>query len=89
MGLPKLYADMRHDEIDTFLESLGYEKVCYDYEPRYENSFLTSKACDEHIKANKHNLSDPVNYLSYANRNPEMEMLQKFLCELSGGKLHE
>jgi len=75
-------------EIEDILESAGYVKVNYDYETELENCFLTSKACDEHIRVNGHNLKSPVNYLSGSFRNPELEMLMKFLCELTGGKLH-
>ena len=76
-------------EIEEILESAGYSKVNYDYKSNLENCFLTSKACDEHIRINKHNLHSPVNYLSGSFRNPELEMIMKFLCELSGGKLHK
>tara|TARA_R110002012_G_C11318159_1_gene575489 strand:+ start:66 stop:566 length:501 start_codon:yes stop_codon:yes gene_type:complete len=76
-------------EIENLLEEAGFSKINYDYEEVLENSFLTSRACDEHIKINNHNLSYPVNYLSHAFRNPEMEMVMKFLCELTGGKLHK
>lgn len=76
-------------EIESILENAGYRKVNYDYEDVLENCFLTSKACDKHIERNKHNLNSPVNYLSYASRNPEMEMLLKFLTELTGGQLHK
>ena len=75
-------------ERDSILEEAGWNKVTYDYRSNLENAFLTSKACDEHIAANKHNLKSPTNYLSGAYRNPEMEQLMKFLCELTGGKLH-
>jgi len=76
-------------EIENILERAGYRKVNYDYEEVLENTFFTSKACDEYIKKNSHNLSSPINYLSHAFRNPEMEMVAKFLCELTGGKLHK
>lgn len=75
-------------EVEEILESAGYSKVNYDYRANLENSFLTSKACDNHIKTNKHNLKSPINYLSGAHRNPELEMVMRFLCELTGGKLH-
>lgn len=83
------FNELEDYEIEDILEKAGYRKVNYDYERVLENAFLTSKACDEHIKKNSHNLSSPVNYLSHAHRNPEMEMIQKFLVELTGGKLHK
>lgn len=84
----KHYCELEDREIEDTLEKAGYTKVNYDYKSNLENAFLTSKACDEHIKANKHNLKQPVNYLSGCYRNPELETLMQFLCELTGGKLH-
>ena len=75
-------------EIEEILEEAGYSKVNYDFRSNLENAFLTSKACDEHIRVNKHNLRSPINYLSGAYRNPELEKVMTFLCELTGGKLH-
>ena len=77
------------DTKEEILIDAGYRKVSYDYEPRYENAFLTSKACDAHIEVNRHNLSSPLNYLSYASRNPELEKLMEILCGLTGGTLHQ
>lgn len=75
--------------LESEMELAGYNKVNYDYELRLENSFLTEKACLQHIKDNKHNLSQPNDYLSYASRNPQMEKLLKFIIELTGGVLHK
>ena len=83
------YALLDDDTKEEILIDAGYSKVSYDYEPRYENAFLTSKACDAHIESNRHNLSSPVNYLSYASRNPELEKLMEILCGLTGGTLHQ
>ncbi len=83
------FNELEDYEIEVILECAGYRKVNYDYENVLENAFFTSKACDEHIKTNSHNLSSPVNCLSHAFRNPEMEGVLKFLCELSGGSIHK
>ncbi len=83
------YALLDDDTKEEILIDAGYSKVSYDYEPRYENAFLTSKACDAHIESNRHNLSSPVNYLSYASGNPELEKLIEILCGLTGGALHQ
>jgi len=83
----KRFAELDRWEVKEIMEE-NWRKVDMDHESRYENAFLTSKACDEHIMVNKHNLHSPVNYLSGSFRNPELEMVMKFLCELSGGKLH-
>lgn len=89
MELSKQYSSMSDSDKEYFLESIGYKKVYCDYEFRYENAFLTSKACDAHIESNRHNLSSPVNYLSYASRNAELEKLMEILCGLTGGTLHQ
>jgi len=85
----KTIKKMSNWERESEMERAGYNKVNYDYEERLENSFLTEKSCLQHIKDNKHNLSSPRDYLSYASRNPEMEKLLKFICELNGGVLHK
>ena len=74
---------------ETILEEAGYRKVNYEMQEKYQNAFLTSKACDDHIQANRHHYKSPVNYLMHAFRNPEMENLLKFLCELTGGQIHK
>lgn len=75
-------------EKEAILEKAGYNKVYYDYKHEYKNAFFTEKACKEHIQANKHHYNEPVDYLTHAFRNPEMEMVLQFLCELTNGKLH-
>ena len=77
-----------HDREDI-LEKAGYREVWFDYKETYQNAFFTSKACDEHIARNRHHYTEPVNYLSHAFRNPEMEVVLKFLCELTGGEIHK
>lgn len=57
-------------------------------EKKYQNTFFTAKACEEHIKANDYHYNEPISYLKHAWRNPEMELVSKFLCEISGGKMH-
>lgn len=74
---------------ENILEDAGYRKVNYEMKEVYQNAFLTSKACDEHIKANKHHYKNPVNYLVHSFRNPELENLLKFICELTGGEIHK
>jgi hypothetical protein len=71
---------------EEMLELIGYERVNYDYKESLENAFLTEKACKEHIRANKHHYNQPVNYLSHAFRNPELELVLKFLSELTINK---
>lgn len=70
-----------------YLKKIGFRVVKYDYEHRLENAFLTEKACEEHIRINKHNLRQPQSYLSHAFRNPELEQVLSFICKLTGGQL--
>lgn len=70
-------------ELDEILEEVGFESFNVENGYTYSNAFFTSKACDEHIRINKHNLNYPVNYLTHAYRNKEMEMMFKFLIDLT------
>lgn len=91
----KTAATKKVDEMDeTDLELILEEsnenwwKVNVTTESKYQNTFFTSKACKAHIKANHYHYKEPTCYLNHAFRNDEMELVSKFLCELSGGKLH-
>lgn len=70
-------------DLDDMLKEVGFETFNVDEFHVYSNAFLTSKACDNHIKINKHNLKYPVNYLNHAYRNEEMDMIFKFLLSLT------
>jgi len=74
---------------NIIVDDYDFEKFYTEEKKVYSNAFFTSKGCDEHIRINGHNLRKPVNYLNHAFRNAEMELVSKFLCELSGGKLHK
>lgn len=80
---------MDHYEVNDILLENGFSRFYDNDGHTYSNAFFTSKGCDEHIRINGHNLHSPVNYLNHAFRNPEMELISKFLCELSGGKIHK
>lgn len=57
-------------------------------EKTYKNTFLTAKACQEHIDKNHYHYNKPKVYLNHAWRNPEMELVSKFLCSLVGKEIH-
>lgn len=84
---PKGFKAMWDDwyELLEFIEDNGISlKECsYSIEHTYENSFLTELACKAHIKMNHYHYDNPVDYVSHANRNPEMEIIQKFLLSLT------
>lgn len=84
----KVIKKMSDYEKEEILKAAGWQKAYYDYEKKYQNTFFTEKACKLHIKQNKHHYNNPIDYLSFAFRNIEMEMVMKFLCELNGGQLH-
>src|SRR5574343_133186 len=73
------------DEWDKFdmLRDQGWREVNFDYKDEYQNAFLTAKACKEHIERNHYHYHKPVDYLQHAFRNPELEMVFKFLSELT------
>ena len=81
--------NLKEYERESILEEAGYRKINYEMKDVLQNAFLTSKACDEHIQANKHHYNKPVNYLSHSFRNPELETLIKFICGLTGKEIHK
>lgn len=44
--------------------------------------FFTEKACRQHIEENKHHYRNPMDYLNFAFRNPEMETLLGILSKI-------
>lgn len=84
-----IFGELYDYEIEEIMVQAGWRKINYDTENVYKNAFLTEKACREHIAANNYHYCEPVDYLSHSFRNPELEMVMKFLCELTKGKLHK
>lgn len=82
------FSKLEEHDIDGVLEEMGYYKVDREIVQRYQNAFFTAKGCKNHIRQNEYHYNKPTDYLNGAFRNPEMELVMKFLCELSGGKLH-
>lgn len=74
---------------EEILKAAGWYKGNYQYEEKYQNAFLTEKACKEHIRLNHYHYHQPVDYLTHCFRNPELETLIKFLCQLTNGELHK
>lgn len=73
--------DLADYEKDCILEDLGYRELESTYEDELSNFFFTEKALrDQYGKS--------VNTFLTGVRNPELEVVMKFLCELTGGKLH-
>lgn len=77
-------------DLNEFIgEVLPDLKECsYSWNYKYENTFFTAKACKEHIESNHYHYNDPKDYLNHAWRNPEMELVTKFLCGLVGKEMH-
>lgn len=82
-------ADMDHSDKEELLEANEYQKYNVEDVKVYSKCFFTAKACKQHIENNKHHYREPVSYLMGNSRSPEIELIQQFLCELSGGKLHK
>ena len=88
-NLKEMFDD--HDwELDAFIEDFcpDLEECSYSWEYQYENAFFTAKACKEHIETNHYHYNDPKDYLNHAWRNPEMDLVSEFLCQLVGKKPH-
>jgi hypothetical protein len=77
---------MKDYEKEEILERAGWRKVNYQFEDQYENAFFTSKACKDHIEKNHYHYHKPIDYLTHAFRNPEMELIFKFLSSLTDKK---
>ncbi len=90
-------ADLKYEEmvgewewkVEGWLESHDYRKVNVTTEQRYENAFLTVKACKQNIKCNRHHYNNPKTYIQSAFRNPELEKVMEFICSISGGKIYK
>lgn len=78
----KEYDQLDSFDIDEILEN-NYRKVNIDISHTYTNCFLTYKAYEEHLRQNRHNLTNPKSFLFHAFRNPEMDMLFRFLQDLT------
>lgn len=76
-------------EIEEWIQDKGYKECSYSWRYVYQNTFFTAKACQEHIKLNHYHYNDPKDYLNCAWRNPEMELVSEFLCNLVGKSNHK
>jgi hypothetical protein len=75
------------DWVDENLPKL--RKSSYSLAPRYINSFLTAKAAEEHLESNNYHYHQNADvYLNHAWRNPEAELVSKFLVGLLGKELY-
>ena len=84
----KVFDKKTEDEVEELLKKAGFSLVEIRKEYVYKNCFLTAKACQEHIKSNNYHYNEPTDYLDYAWRNPEMELVSEFLCGLIGKKMY-
>lgn len=82
------FDEMDESGIEEWLEKNEWRKVEVTTIKQYENCFFTEEACKNHISKNDYHYNEPRQYLNHAFRNPEMELVSTFLCELNGGKLH-
>ncbi len=77
------------DQYSEWFEKHHLTVSSYGYRQKYSNAFFTAKGCKEHIEKNHYHYTKPRDFLSYAFRNPEMELVYKFLCGLTGEKMHK
>jgi hypothetical protein len=74
---------LSESEKEEELKNMGWNECNYDYMKKYQNAFLTEKACRAHIAGNQHHYNKPIDYLSHAFRNPELEMVLVFIMGLT------
>lgn len=73
-------SELDYYSLGSFIEdNFGFKAYTVVEKYRYNNVFLTEKACEEHIRLNKHNLKNPVSYVDHAYRNREMDRLINIL----------
>ena len=77
------YLGLTDYDISDYLEDKEWNKYDVQEDNVYENMFFTEKACEEHIRINKHNMVKPQSYVQHAYRNPELELIVKFLKGLT------
>ena len=66
---------------ESILEDLDYTKHNVTEEDELSDFFFTDKGLRSYY-------GDDVNTFLTASNNPEFKVIMKFLCEISGGKLH-
>lgn len=78
-------------DLDNFMKEncSDLQECTYSYEYIYTNTFFTATACQEHIDENRHHYKNPVVYLNHAWRNPEMDLVSKFLCGIINKEPHK
>jgi hypothetical protein len=80
-----------HWDLDEWVEENlpKLSKSTYSMEPIYINAFLTAKAAQSHLDSNNYHYHPNADvYLHHAWRNPEAELVSKFLMGLIGKELH-
>lgn len=83
---------MSSDDLDEYIDTHNnddWRRVAVTTEDKYVNTFFTAKACQEHIDSNHYHYNKPDVYLNSAWRNPEMELVSEFLCNLVGKSNHK
>lgn len=76
-------------EVKEFLEENDCRECEAEKYEEYKGFFLTHESAKRHWEANKHHYPEEFNdYLDACWRDPDMEAVQQFLCELTGWKLH-
>lgn len=72
-----------------WLSDNNYDSYDVQDQMVFNNAFFTAKACQEHIDANHYHYTQPIVYLNHSWRNPEMETISEFLCNIVGKNNHK
>ena len=86
------YPDLKRNdyyEVLDFLNKRNVEAIPVKKSFEYFWNFLTHESAKRHFEENKHHYSwEFQDYLTHLWRDPDMEAVQQFLCELTWWKLH-
>lgn len=75
---------------EWLIDEHSFYKWNYQKIDVFSNWFFTKKSAQEFLDSNDYHFSNEAHvYLSHLWRNPEMETVMKFLCELSWWKIHK
>jgi len=75
------FDELEDYEKEEILEELNYKKLEVTEKDELSDFFFTEKGLRSYY-------GKDVNTYLTASNNPELEIIMKFICELSGGKLH-
>ena len=73
------------DNMEDFIERIGYERIWQQEVEVYKNCFLTETAAKQHLQSNRHHYGPKAaTYVHHFWRNPEVEKLFEAVGRMTG-----